>query len=179
MFNLPIVSIIGVVVFIFWSSIKHLICLALKAIFAYLNNKALRIDNIVFGAGKKEIFSCLHETASLLDRPLQLVEVGAGTGSNFVFYPKNSEIVCVEPNEYSKKYLLANVAKVAGIELKQFHLGFGEDMSFIETESVDVVVSTHVLCSVRDVDQCLREILRILKKVIIILNVINRKLLWE
>jgi len=166
MINFVIVafSILGVVVLIFWSSIKRMTTLAGKAIFAWLNNKGLRLDNTVFRAGKEEIFSCLHEMVSQSDRPLKLVEVGAGTGSNFVFYPKNLEIVCVEPNEFSKKYLLANAAKLTGIEMKQFHIGFGEDLAFIETESVDVVVTTHVLCSVTDVDQCLKEILRILKE---------------
>jgi len=168
MFNLAVVGIfiLGAVFLIFWSSIKRATALVGKAIFAYFNNKALRVDNTVFRARKEELFSTLHEMVSQLDRPLKLVEVGAGTGSNFSFYPKNSEIVCVEPNEYSKKYLLANVAKVAGIEMRQFYVGFGEDMAFIETESVDAVVCTHVLCSVSDVDQCLREILRILKKVL-------------
>lgn len=168
MFTFVIVafSILGAVFFILRSSIKRATDLAGKAIFAFLLNKGLRLDNTVFGAKKKEIFSCLHEMESQLDRPLKLVEVGAGTGSNFEFLPKNSEIVCVEPNVYSKKYLLANAANLTGIEVKQFHLGFGEDMAFIETESVDAVVCTHVLCSVRDVDQCLKEIFRILKKVI-------------
>jgi SAM-dependent methyltransferase len=166
MFNFLLVafSIVGAVYFIFWPSIKHLTVLAGKAGFAWLLKIALRVDNIIFGKGKKEIFSCLHEMSSRLDRPLKLVEVGAGTGANFVFLPKNMEIVCVEPNEFSKKFLLANAAKFPGIEIKQYHIGFGEDMTFIETESVDAVVCTHVLCSVRDVDQCLKEILRILKK---------------
>jgi ubiquinone/menaquinone biosynthesis C-methylase UbiE len=157
-------SIVVGLLYIFRSHVKHLIALAGKATFSWLNNKALRSDGVIFGPRKEKLFSALHEMSSQLDRPLKLVEVGAGTGANFVFFPKNMEIVCVEPNEFSKKFLLANAAKLPGIEIKEYHIGFGEDMNFIESESVDAVVCTHALCSVRDVDQCLKEILRILKK---------------
>ena len=43
---------------------------------------------------------------------------------------------------------------------------YAEDMTnHIDSNSVDAVVSTHVLCSVKDVNQCLKEIHRVLKKV--------------
>ena len=41
-----------------------------------------------------------------------------------------------------------------------------EDMSVYEDESFDIVLTSNVLCSVDDVEKCLSEIHRVLKKVV-------------
>ena len=51
------------------------------------------------------------------------------------------------------------------MKLKQFVAAFGEDMSEVEDESVDAVICTLVLCSVMDMDMCMKEIKRVLKPV--------------
>ena len=40
-----------------------------------------------------------------------------------------------------------------------------EDMSVFEDESFDIVLTSNVLCSVNDVEKCLDEVHRVLKKV--------------
>lgn len=46
--------------------------------------------------------------------------------------------------------------------MEKFILSQAEDMRHVEDESVDVVVSTLVLCSVRDVQRTLKEVQRVL-----------------
>jgi len=98
-------------------------------------------------------------------RRLTLVEIGAGAGANFGYYPDGTVVNCVDPNDKFNTYLLSNAAKFPNVKLGNFHVGHAEDMSFIESNSVDVVVSTLVLCSVDNIEKCLQEIIRILKPV--------------
>ena len=96
------------------------------------------------------------------------MEVGAGTGANFKYYPSGTDVVCVDPNPHFDSYLKSNSEKFPHVHLEEFVLGKAEDMSGVETGSVDSVVCTLVLCSVEDVDQSLAEIKRVLRKVYII-----------
>ncbi len=70
-----------------------------------------------------------------------VLEIGAGTGSNLKYLPKD--------------------AVWYGIEA-EFSLGRAEDLPARDS-SMDAVVATLVLCSVKDPRQALREILRVLK----------------
>lgn len=96
---------------------------------------------------------------------LNIVEIGAGAGANFKYIPAGSKVTCLEPNQKSERYLRKNAKNFPGIEVTQFLEGFAEDMSAIPSESADAVVCTLVLCSVKNVDRCLQEVLRILKPV--------------
>ena len=49
--------------------------------------------------------------------------------------------------------------------MERFVVGFAEDMKDIEDGSIDIVVSTMVLCSVRSVPGALKEIHRVLAPV--------------
>lgn len=132
-----------------------------KIIFARINKRMIERTKELFRPRKDVIFKCLKETSQ---RPLRIVEIGAGVGANFEYLPKHAEIICVEPNEFSKKELFAKAAEYPDLKVT-FEIGVAENLSTVATESVDAVVSTHVLCSVADVNQSLREALRVLKKV--------------
>ena len=136
----------------------------------------------------------------------RLLEIGAGPGTNFKFYPRNASLIAIDNNPYFKKYFNDNlkedmnqkreiseeenakdentkdenpkdensnvknleILKVKteqnpnSITLEKFILCSAEDMEVIEDNSVDVVVATHVLCSVKNPEKVLTEIHRVL-----------------
>lgn len=49
--------------------------------------------------------------------------------------------------------------------MEKFILGCAEDMKGVESNSVDVVVSTLVLCSVEDLNKTFKEVQRVLAPV--------------
>ncbi|KAM9362056.1 methyltransferase-like protein 7A [Symphorus nematophorus] len=111
---------------------------------------------------KKELFRSLPE----FNKPggqLTLLEIGCGTGTNFEFYPPGCKVICTDPNPHFQKYLTNAMEKNDHLKFERFVVAAGEDLGSIEDESVDVVVCTLVLCSVRDMPQTLREAQRILR----------------
>lgn len=116
---------------------------------------------------KAELFKDLHDFKSL-DWDLRnkglirILEIGVGPGCNFKFYPKNSKVIAVDPNPYFRQYLEEKKLKFPNVKLEQVLLSEGENLVGIEDDSVDIVITTMVLCSVRDVRAVLREIRRVL-----------------
>lgn len=89
-----------------------------------------------------------------------VLEIGIGTGINLKYYKKGINLIGLEPNPSMYKYLREN-AKDNEQKVKIVN-GFAEKIP-LDDNSVDVVVSTHVLCSVKDVKKVLSEIKRVLK----------------
>ena len=90
----------------------------------------------------------------------KVVEIGAGTGVNLRFFPKDIEWIGIEPNEAMHPYLRKEATRQGiSVDLRK---GNAEKID-IENDSVDFVVSTIVLCSVKDVKKTLQEVKRILK----------------
>lgn len=106
---------------------------------------------------KEKLFS--HMT----NDDVNILEIGIGHGSNLLYYPSGSKLYSVEPNAYFEKYFKQNIQKFPGISVEEFINGTAEDMSMIKDSSMDVVVSTHVLCSVTNMASSLNEIIRVLK----------------
>ena len=97
-----------------------------------------------------------------------VLEIGVGWGGNFRFFPEGSSVVAVEPHfpkERFEEYLAMIHSHDHGVEIGKVVATEPEDMGQIDTESVDVVVCTRVLSSVRRVDDVLQEIRRVLKTV--------------
>ncbi|MCC6456294.1 MAG: class I SAM-dependent methyltransferase [Caldilineaceae bacterium] len=89
-----------------------------------------------------------------------LLEIGPGAGPNFAYYAADVHWTGVEPNPYMHPYLRANAATQGRtIDLRT---GYTEALP-VEDESMDVVVSTLVLCSVYDLDVSLAEVRRVLR----------------
>jgi ubiquinone/menaquinone biosynthesis C-methylase UbiE len=89
-----------------------------------------------------------------------LVEIGSGTGPNLQYLPDHLSIVGMEPNPFMHKHFLQEARNRGG----SAHLiqGLAQDLPFAD-ETVDVVLSTLVLCSVPDLQQVFAEVLRVLK----------------
>ncbi|XP_046639250.1 methyltransferase-like protein 7A [Daphnia pulicaria] len=105
-----------------------------------------------------------HKSADLYLRNrglLRILEIGAGSGANFEFFPPNSKLTVVEPNAFFEP-LFYKRQSTSNIKMEKFILTNAEDMKEVEDNSMDVVVSTLVLCSVRNVKQTLKEVHRVL-----------------
>ena len=111
---------------------------------------------------KDKLFTGLADQKTNNRKKLQILEIGAGGGTNFTFYPSGSQILCLDPNPNYEGYLVQSV-ETSGVEMKGFITGFAERMDTIEDNSLDAVVCSMVLCSVKDLNKALMEIKRVLK----------------
>lgn len=93
---------------------------------------------------------------------LRILEIGAGSGGNFEFFPPNSRLSVVEPNAFFEPMFYERQSKYPSLKMERFVLGKAEDMKDIEDGSMDIVVSTLVMCSVQSVEKSLKEIQRVL-----------------
>ncbi|XP_040834978.1 methyltransferase-like protein 7A [Ochotona curzoniae] len=118
--------------------------------------------NEQMGSKKRELFSNLQEFAGTSGK-LSLLEVGCGTGANFKFYPPGCRVTCVDPNPNFEKFLINSVAESRHLQFEHFVVAAGESMPQVADGSVDVVVCTLVLCSVKNQEQILREVCRVLR----------------
>ncbi|XP_037094276.1 methyltransferase-like protein 7A, partial [Pollicipes pollicipes] len=118
---------------------------------------------------KKEVFASLEELKSAdpelqKKNALNILEVGVGSGTNLEYYPADSRLLCVDPNKEFEIYFRRECKrKAAHLDPDiRFVTERGECMPSVADNSVDVVVTTLVLCCVRHVDQMIREIHRVL-----------------
>ena len=104
--------------------------------------------------------ACLGQWRAELLRELSgsVLEVGAGTGATLALYPKAvTRIVMCEPDPHMRRKLEAK--RPANVEVSEAAI---ESLPF-EKESFDAVVSSLVLCSVRDPQAALAQLRRVLK----------------
>ena len=91
----------------------------------------------------------------------RVVEIGAGHGVNFRYYPATvSEVVAVEP-EPTLRSLAEQAARVTPVTVR-VEAGTAESLP-LEDGSCDAAVLSLVLCSLRDVDGALAEVRRVLR----------------
>jgi len=90
-----------------------------------------------------------------------VLEIGAGDGANLALYPASVRVTLLEPNRYLLGYMAGGAAR-AGCAMTGAVRGQGERLPF-GAGSFDTVVTTHVLCSVRDQRAALAEIRRVLR----------------
>jgi len=114
---------------------------------------------------KALFFDGLSQMAEDAGRPLHVLEIGAGTGANFAYFPDGTTVACLEPDTHYSDELKKAAGRFPRIQLEKLHHGFAEDMAMIESGSIDAVVSTLVMCHVRNIDKCLQEIIRVLRPV--------------
>lgn len=96
----------------------------------------------------------------LADVPPLVVELGSGAGANLRYLPRGTRLIAVEPNP-NMHGILRRRAEECGIELDLRALP-GEALD-VPGESVDLVFTSLVLCSVASQEQVLREVRRVLR----------------
>lgn len=90
----------------------------------------------------------------------EVLEIGPGTGANLEYYPSTARLTGIEPNPHMHKYLRREAGRLGReIEIRD---GVAERLDVADA-SVDAVVSTLVLCSVKDQQATLAEVLRVLR----------------
>lgn len=135
-----------------------------KRFFPFCINRISKTYNKKLHDRKKELFSSLSQFKPS-GKKLTLLEIGCGTGANFQFFPPGCKVICTDPNPFFEKYLSQAMGENGHLTYGRFVVASGEDLRSVGDESVDVVVCSLVLCSVRDVPQTLREALRVLRPV--------------
>jgi SAM-dependent methyltransferase len=90
----------------------------------------------------------------------RVLEVGAGTGTNFAFYPESvTHVVAVEPEQrLAVRARGAATAAAVPIEVTNRTVE-----SFSDAEPFDAVVCSLVLCSVAEPDSVLRQVFSLLR----------------
>lgn len=90
-----------------------------------------------------------------------VLEIGAGDGTNLSLYPPGVRLTLLEPNPFRIRYLREQCAKLSAncAEIKE---GVGEDLPFPDA-SFDTVLTLHVLCSVNNQPDVLAEVRRVLR----------------
>ncbi|XP_002985991.2 methyltransferase-like protein 7A isoform X1 [Selaginella moellendorffii] len=111
---------------------------------------------------KEKLFESLRQRSAATT----VLELGVGTGPNLKYYARSGSgmsVIGIDPNEKMEKYARAAAAD-AGLSNSQFKFihAVGEQIP-LATSTVDSVISTLVLCSVKDLNSTLQEVKRVLK----------------
>ncbi|KAM4588341.1 thiol S-methyltransferase TMT1A-like [Odontesthes bonariensis] len=158
----------------FWTFVVNALCVPLhliqavglyeiyKRVFPFCVYRISITYNEKMRDKKRELFRSVSEFGRD-GKPVTILEIGCGSGTNFEFYPPGSKVTCTDPNPHFKKYLNKCMDQNDHLTYENFVVSSGEDMSSVEDDSVDVVVCTLVLCTVHDITQTLREVHRILR----------------
>lgn len=142
---------------------KQIIIAIMKPVFAVIMYFFTMIYNRELGPRKRKLFESMEKHLEEVEGVV--LEVGAGTGANFAFYPRGCTIITVDPNSYMNYYLQRTKTFYPHVHLKEYLVGSAEDMGKIADHSMSVVVCTLVLCSVSSMEQSLKEVIRVLKPV--------------
>lgn len=122
-----------------------------QRLFAWLLSHAAPAHDRAVATWKERLFSGLSGT---------ILEIGPGTGVNLSYYPEGIDWIGIDPNPFMHAYLRSEAQRLGvKADLRQ---AAAEQIPLPDNSS-DAVVSTLVLCSVRDPQTALNEICRVLK----------------
>ncbi|XP_020702822.1 methyltransferase-like protein 7A isoform X1 [Dendrobium catenatum] len=130
-----------------------------EELFAKAMEEGMRSYEAEVAGYKEDLFRSFTGTSK------KVLELGVGTGPNFKYYAHADDlhVVGVDPNKQMEKYA-RGAALAAGLLPTSFTFmqGVGEDLP-VEDGTMDAVIGTLVLCSVKDVNLTLQEVKRVLK----------------
>lgn len=117
-------------------------------------------DAALAGAERRALHGWRREL--LQDLEGTVLEIGAGTGANLAAYgPSLDQLLLVEPDPAMRGVLAARAA--AASPARAVVLAATASRLPVHDGSIDAVVSTLVLCSVRSLDRALAEVRRVLR----------------
>ena len=100
-----------------------------------------------------------RKTKAFAGLPPNVVEVGSGVGANMRYLPAGAHLIAIEPNPYMHAHL-RRAARRYGVEL-EIRSVVGERIDLPDA-SAEAVISSLVLCTVKDPAAVLAEVRRIL-----------------
>ena len=132
----------------------------------------------VLHSTEKKLFD-QHRRPLLKDLKGRILEVGAGTGTNFQYYSPDADVLAIEPSPYM--FRQAKQKKKDNIRLLQASVEQCYDGKVIENESLDAVVCTLVLCTIPDPKEALEHFHQWLKPggLLIVMEHIRSKSKWK
>ena len=117
-------------------------------------------DTVLAGAERRALHTWRRELLGELSGTV--LEIGAGTGANLQAYgPAVERLLLLEPDRAMRQRLVARASTAYGANALVL-VGSAGRLP-LRDGSVDAVVSTLVLCSVRPLDRALSEIRRVLR----------------
>ncbi len=140
----------------------------IRSVRLYARNPSVSLFQQLFAAAYDPVMSALERgrlgakrRELLADLTGDIVEVGAGTGANLRHLPASvRHITAVEPDPAMAERLRARAASLGrDVEVVE---ASAEDLPFPD-RSVHVLVTTLVLCTVRDPDAVVAELRRVLR----------------
>lgn len=105
-----------------------------------------------------------HDPELRADGAVRVLEVGAGFGANFVFMRRKVKYWNVDPNTEFESAFLETLKNYPKVEMERWVPSCGEDMQQVPDNHFDVVLITHLLCSVNCGEKVLQECRRVLVK---------------
>nr|XP_045611247.1 methyltransferase-like protein 7A [Procambarus clarkii] len=165
MSDLVTVLFVGVIIWVLkkcWSDFRR------RYFAAFMNYRRVSQDmDVRIETMKKDVFSTLgtvvsHDPELRKHNAIKILEIGVGTGTNFAYYPERTRLVVVDPNPHFKAYYDNNRKKFPNIHSEDIIVSTGENIDMVADNSIDVVVSTLVLCSVDNINKVIQQILRVL-----------------
>ena len=101
-----------------------------------------------------------RKRAMFADLPERILEIGPGLGANFRYYAPGTHVVALEPSPFMHDALRSAALRYdLSLEIVE---SWAEKLS-LEEASVDAVVGTLLLCSVRAPKQVMAQVRRVLK----------------
>lgn len=116
-------------------------------------------DVITRGAEKK--FLGAHRASLIGGVGGRVLDVGSGTGANFGYYPRDTEVVGIEPDPHMLKRAQTKAERL-GRPVKLLAES-AEELPFPDG-SFDAAVATLVFCTIPDLDRALGELRRVLRQ---------------
>jgi len=114
-----------------------------------------------FSAGAMRAGEGEHRQRLLAGLTGRVIEIGAGSGLNFAYYPAEvTEVLAVEPEQNLRE--AATKAAVSAPAPIHVSAGVGDELP-AEDANFDVAIASLVLCSIPDQGRALAEIRRVLR----------------
>ena len=152
----PIAYIVGGIV---------LLKITLKTLFPHVLNCIMKTIHSHLVGVKEQLFKEAFKHITTGSERFEILEIGIGTGENFKNFPQNSNVTILDKTDKFMPYLQKsiNANKRDDLKVSKLVLNHAENMHSIESNSMDAVVHTFILCSVKNSDTVLSEIHRVLK----------------
>lgn len=94
---------------------------------------------------------------------MNILEIGVGSGENFKYFPENSNVSILDNTNKFLNEIKNSYKERPDLEVSKLMVEKAEHMKDVESNSMDLVVHTFIMCSVENQDLVTKEIYRVLK----------------